>query len=392
MIFFAAECREAWTAHTWADLVGGPRNKTGNKRTATDWAEARSAPGQTQIRTTLAMSKPRSSDNETSQKGEFKRVDAAHRNWIKKGGEFPPENDRYHLYIAYACPWACRTLAVRNLKGLQDVISISVVHPTWQRTRPDDDKDEHRGWVFRKPGDEPLSNSLGHGEFECDDALIPDPNIDAKTVRDLYEHSGDETGLYSVPVLWDKKTNRIVNNESSEILRMLNSEFNDFAKNPELDLYPEHLRKEIDAANEWVYPNINNGVYRCGFAKKQGAYEEAFKDLKEHMQKADDILSNQRYLVGNQLTEADIRLFVTLVRFDEVYAVYFKCNYRLVREYKSLMNYVRDIYQTPGMRESVNMKHIKMHYYTSHPALNTYGVIPCGPDFDLDAPHNRDKM
>jgi len=198
------------------------------------------------------------------------------------------------------------------------------------------------------------------------------------------------------PVLWDKETRSIVSNESSEILRMLNSEFQEFAKGPlkDHDFYPEKLRSEIDALNDWIYPQINNGVYRCGFAKSQEAYDEAIEDLNAGLIKLDGILSRSRYLTGNTITEADIRLFQTLVRYDEVYVVYFKTNVHLIRDFDSILNYCRDVYQLPGMKESIHMDHIKMHYYTAHPSLNPYSIIPKGPNVleDLDKPHNRGKL
>ncbi|XP_020252013.1 uncharacterized protein LOC109829243 isoform X3 [Asparagus officinalis] len=193
-------------------------------------------------------------------------------------------------------------------------------------------------------------------------------------------------------VLWDKKLKTIVNNESAEIIRMLNSEFNEIAKNPDLDLYPSHLQATIDDVNGWVYEAINNGVYKCGFAKKQGPYDEAVSKLYEALDKCEEILANQRYICGNVLTEADIRLFVTLIRFDEVYAVHFKCNKKLLRECPNLFNYTKDIYQIPGMSSTVNMDHIKKHYYGSHPTINPYGIIPAGSNIDFSSPHDRERF
>jgi len=211
------------------------------------------------------------------------------RNWISEDSDkFQPESGRYHLYISYGCPWANRCLAVRNLKGLQDHIGLSIVHPTMQRTKPD--VDDHVGWVFRNEGDEPLSNSSGYGKFECKD-VIPDTVNNTKTIREIYEKVTKESTVYSVPILWDKKLQTIVNNESSEIIRMFNSAFNKLAKNPELDLYPEDLRKQIDEINDWVYHNINIGVYKCGLAQSQEAYDEAVKNLFDHLDKAEEILS-----------------------------------------------------------------------------------------------------
>ena len=281
---------------------------------------------------------------------------------------------------------------VRQLKGLQDVISTTVVHPTWQKTRPG--QDEHAGWVFGDPNGKPLSNKDGNGgpfpaAFPGNE---PDPLGDAKSIRDVYERAEDTDGKYTVPILWDKKLNTIVSNESAEIIRMLNSEFNDFSSTPDLDLYPKDLRDKIDEVNEWVYPNINNGVYRCGFAKSQEAYDKAIDDLTEAFDKVDALLQKQRYICGDRLTEADIRLFATLVRFDEVYVVYFKTNTRTVTHTPAILNYCREIYQL--VKDTVNMEQIKTHYYTSHPTLNHYSVIPRGNDFVklLEEPHNRAEM
>jgi len=339
----------------------------------------------------MATNKARTALDESSKDGAFQRVDAVHRNVIEPGSDtYPPEKDRYHLYISYACPWANRCLATMYLKGLEDIIGLSIVHPTWQRTRPD--ADEHTGWVFRSPDDPPLSNVLGFGEFKVA-GVIPDSVNGAATVRDLYELANDTGGKYSVPVLWDKKTKTIVSNESAEIIRMFNTAFNEggMAKNPDLDIYPERLRDSIDAVNEWIYPGINNGVYRCGFAKSQGAYETAFAELFGALDRCESILATNRYIAGDQLTEADIRLFMTLVRFDEVYVVYFKTNGKAIREYPNIMNYCRELYQIPEIQKSINMEHIKTHYFTSHPTLNNYAIIPVGSDTvsKLLEPHNR---
>jgi putative glutathione S-transferase len=271
---------------------------------------------------------------------------------------------------------------VRALKGLEDVISVTIVHPTWQQTRPNDPNDTHAGWVFADPSGEPVKNTIGLGgpfspTFKgCE----PDPLMGAKFVREIYEKAGDTIGTYSVPILWDKKKNTIVNNESSEIIRMLNSEFNQVATNPDLDLYAEEDRAAIDSVNDWVYPTINNGVYRCGFAKTQAAYNDAVADLTKSFDRIDQILQKQRFIAGDHLTEADIRLFVTLLRFDEVYVVYFKTNTRSVLSTPSILNYCREIYQMTGIAETTNMQAIKQHYYTSHPSLNTWSVVPEGPD------------
>lgn len=324
-------------------------------------------------------------------KGAFVRKDAAFRNWISEDSDrFKPESGRYHLYVSYACPWACRTLMFRKLKGLEDHIGLSIVHPTWQKTS---DKDEHTGWVFVNENDAPLANCQGFGSFPCKD-VIPDTVNNCKTIRQLYELSNDKDGKYSVPVLWDKKEKCIVSNESADIIRMFNSNFNKISSKPELDLYPEALRAKINETNDWVYNGINNGVYKCGFAKSQEAYDNAVKNLFEAMDKAEDILSKSRYLVGNQLTEADLRCFVTLIRFDECYVGYFKCNKKRLVDYPNLLNYTREIYQYPGIAETVNMYHIKTHYHTSHPVLNYYAIVPAGPNFiaTVQEPHDRNRF
>jgi putative glutathione S-transferase len=222
----------------------------------------------------------------------------------------------------------------------------------------------------------------------------PDPFMQAKSIREIYEAVGDTEGKYTVPILFDKHKKTIVSNESSEIIRMLNKEFNHLAKNSDLDLYPDQNREAIDEVNAWVYPTINNGVYRCGCATTQTAYDTAIEQLTESFDRIEKILHSQRYIAGNELTEADIRLFVTLVRFDEVYTVYFKTNTRSVANSTNMLNYCRDIYQMPGVKETVNMEQIKAHYYASHPILNHYSIIPKGDDFLklLEQPHDRDRF
>jgi len=307
------------------------------------------------------------------------------------GAKFAPEPDRYHLYVAYACPWAHRTVVVRNLKGLQDVIGVTYVHPTWQYTQPGED--EHRGWVFGSEGGKTLTNTSGIGSFPSNWG-DEDPIMGAKSIREIYLKVNDTTGKYILPILWDNKLETIVSNESSEIIRVLNSEFNEFAKNPDLDLYPSEFAKEIDEVNKWIYPTFNNGVYRCGLSSTQESYDEAIDELTASFDKIDAILQKKRYLVGNFITEADVRLFVTLFRFDEVYDVYFKCNTRCVARTPALLNYVRDIYQMPGVTETCRMDMIKAHYYTSHVELNKYSIIPRGDNFQglLDQPHGRSQM
>ncbi|PIA37766.1 hypothetical protein AQUCO_03000355v1 [Aquilegia coerulea] len=321
----------------------------------------------------------RSALDEMTDSGAFNRTPSTFRNLISRDPKspFPAESGRYHLYISYACPWASRCISYLKIKGLDKSISVTVVKPIWERTKESDD---HMGWVF------PASSTEEPG-------AEPDLLNGARSIRDLYElASANYSGKFTVPVLWDKKLKTIVNNESSEIMRMLNTEFSDIAENPALDLYPAHLQAQIDEVNEWVYDGINNGVYKCGFAKKQEPYEEAATKLYETLDRCEVILSKQRYICGNSLTEADIRLFVTLIRFDEVYAVHFKCNKKLLREYPNLFNYTKDIFQIPGMSDTVNMQHIKKHYYGSHPSINPFGIIPLGPDIDFSSPHDRQKF
>ncbi|XP_024394265.2 uncharacterized protein [Physcomitrium patens] len=312
--------------------------------------------------------------------GEFKRKESEFRHFISRepGAEFPPEADRYHLYISYACPWASRCLAFLKLKGLDHAIGVTVTKPKWGETKPS--VDDHHGWMFLEDGEDvpgAMKDSLNN----------------AKSIRDLYEiASTGYTGKYTVPVLWDIKTMRIVNNESSEITKMFNDEFNDIAKHPEVDLFPEHLKASIDSVNSWTYNAINNGVYRCGFATKQKPYEEAFNQLFEALDRCEEILSKQRYIAGNELTEADIRLFMTLIRFDEVYVVHFKTNKKFIREYPNLFNYTKDLFQVPGIGATVNMYHIKHHYYGSHPSINPFGIVPVGQKIDYSAPHDRDRF
>lgn len=325
--------------------------------------------------------------------GGYVRLDAPFRKSIGDV-EHPAATGRYHLYISLACPWANRCYAVLLLKGLSDAIGVSIVHPTWARTRPDSEDDQHAGWVFADSNDAPVSSTLGFGAFDGR-GCIPDTVNGAKFIRDLYDMSGGEEGVTrSVPILWDKVTKSIVNNESSEIIIMLNSSFNEWAKRPDLDLNPEDLRAERDSVDEWIYPTINNGVYRCGFAKKQEPYEVAFSELFASLDRCEEILSRQRYIAGDRLTLSDIRLFMTLVRFDEVYVVYFKCNKRSISSYPNLNNYCRELYQIPEIQQSINMYHIKTHYFSSHPILNHYAIIPNGPGVvdDLVKDHDRNRF
>ncbi|MXY40486.1 MAG: glutathione S-transferase family protein [Rhodospirillaceae bacterium] len=302
-----------------------------------------------------------------SDDGHFRRAVTAFRDFVAAEGSSPfrAEPGRYHLYVAHACPWAHRTMILRRLRKLESAISVSVVDPHLS--------DE--GWHF----------SDGPG-------CIPDGVNGARYLRDIYKKAKDDyTGRVSVPVLWDRKEATIVNNESPEILRMLNTAFNEWGDG-EPDFYPPHLRREIDAVNEPIYENVNNGVYRTGFATTQQAYEQAFEALFATLDELEARLDRQRYLVGNRITEADWRLFPTLVRFDAVYVGHFKCNKRRIADYPNLGNYLRDLYQQPGIAETVNMDHIKRHYYGSQLRINPTGIVPRGPALDLMGPHDRGRL
>jgi len=292
--------------------------------------------------------------------GAFKRAPSSFRNFIQAGGEFPPERDRYHLYVSYACPWASRTLIMRKLKGLEDIIPVTVVSP---RMGTD-------GWPFASVD-----------QFPGADA---DPLYDSRHVKDLYLRADPAySGRFTVPVLWDKKGNTIVNNESSEIIRMLNTEFNALvsAEKAQLDLYPAPLRADIDGVNEWVYDRINNGVYKAGFANSQEAYQGAVVPLFESLDRVEAMLKDKTYLVGDRLTEADIRLYVSIVRFDPVYVTHFKCNIRTIRNgYPNIHLWMRRLYwQNDAFRSTTNFDHIKTHYFWSHPHVNPSRVVPLGP-------------
>lgn len=309
----------------------------------------------------------------TNSDGEFVRQESRFHHWVTADGSPGPSGEggfraapgRYHLYVSYACPWAHRTLIARALKGLESVVSVSVVHPLMPA----------ESWVF---GDYPGATADHvHG---------------LRKLYQLYEHSepGYE-GLVSVPVLYDKQRQVIVNNESSEIVRMFNSAFDAWGRT-DVDLYPEPLRAEIDAVNASVYESVNNGVYRAGFATTQSAYEAAYDRLFDTLDALEARLSSQRYLVGDQLTEADWRLFTTLVRFDAVYHGHFKCNRRRLVEYPNLWAYTRELYQIPGVAGTLNMDHIKLHYYGSHRGINPTGIVPKGPELNFTAPHGRDAV
>jgi putative glutathione S-transferase len=294
--------------------------------------------------------------------GHFVRKDSRFRNWIAPGDA---EAGRYHLYVSYACPWAHRTLIMRALKGLKGEIGLSVVH--WFMGES--------GWTF-EPGD----------------GVIPDPVMNAKYLHQIYTAADPKyTGRVTVPVLWDKKTGTIVNNESSEIIRILNSSFDGIGATPG-DYYPADLRPEIDKINARIYDTVNNGVYKCGFATTQQAYESHFEPLFETLDWLERRLADQRYLMGRRFTEADIRLFTTLVRFDAVYYSHFKCNKKRLVDYPQLWGYTRDIYQNLEIGTTVHMEHIKGHYFMSHPTINPTRIVPLGPELNFMGPHSRDGM
>jgi len=330
---------------------------------------------------------------EGDKEGRFVRSAATFREIISKDHPtFKPETGRYHLVISWACPWANRVATVRHLKGLEKVIGMSVVHPTWQKTKPE--LDSHAGWAFATEEDT-FQSPAGFGAFQVK-GVVPLPaaflgdDAKCKTVRDVYVATGNDPGKYTVPLLWDTKEGTVVNNESSDLIVMLNEAFNDFAENPTLDLNPPETRDLQKELNDFIYPNINNGVYRSGFAKTQLAYDEAVTDLYASLDKVEAILDTKKYLCGDVFTLADIRLFMTLVRFDEVYVVYFKTNKKKVAEYPNIHNYCRELYQK--LEPVIHMDHIKTHYFTSHPTLNHYAIIPAGPNViqDLKLPHDRD--
>jgi len=307
---------------------------------------------------TIAGTKIAQFPKETGAKGEFIRQESIFRNWVTASGEsgYLAELDRYHLYVSLACPWAHRTVIFRKLKKLEGVISLSVVDPIR----------DHRGWRFTGSEGE-FPDEINGFSLLSEAYLKSDPSFD---------------GRVTVAVLWDKKTQRIVNNESSEIIRMLNAEFNAFTEST-IDYYPVELREEIDEINAFVYTNINNGVYRTGFATTQAAYEKAFTALFATLDNLEERLSGQSYLLGNQITEADWRLFTTLVRFDAVYYSHFKCNQKRLVDYLHLWRYTRNLYQVPGVADTVNMEHIKRHYYGTHASLNPTGIVPKGPEIDF---------
>jgi putative glutathione S-transferase len=305
--------------------------------------------------------------------GRFVRQPTRFRNWVTPNGRpgasgeggFAAEPNRYHLYISLACPWAHRTVIFRKLKKLERIISISVVAAHLGS----------EGWTFDER-DGSTGDPINRASKLAEIYLLADPRY---------------SGRVTVPVLWDKQRRTVVNNESAEIIRMLNSAFDAYTDAKD-DFYPADLRVEIDRVNDLVYANVNNGVYRAGFATTQDAYEEAFADLFAALEEIETRLARQRYLAGTRLTEADWRLFTTLIRFDAVYYSHFKCNLRRIVDYPNLSNYLRDLYQVPGIAETVSMDHIKRHYYGSHRRINPTGIVPLGPQLDFTVPHDRGRF
>ncbi len=298
--------------------------------------------------------------------GRFVRKESQFRDWVTADGSsgYKADPDRYHLYVSLACPWAHRTLILRKIKKLENIVPISIVDPFMAEN----------GWEFSEyPGSIP--DSVNKSDFLYQVYTVAKP---------------DYTGRVTVPVLWDKKNKLIVNNESSEIILMFNSEFNEFGDSS-IDFYPEELREEIDRINALVYDNINNGVYKCGFATTQEAYNEAFEKLFDTLDEIEKSLGDRRYLAGEIVTLADWRLFTTLLRFDSIYYSHFKCNLRRIQEYPNLSNYLRELYQYPGVKETINFKHIKEHYFRSHKTINPTGIVPLGPELNLSSPHDRSK-
>lgn len=311
---------------------------------------------------------------DTSDDGAFERQESRFRNWVTADGSagptgdggFKAESGRYHLYVSLACPWAHRTLIFRALKSLEDHISVAVVHPLMGED----------GWTFETDVDGATGDRL----------------LGKSLLREVYlEADPNATTRVTVPVLWDKKTKTIVSNESSEIIRMFNSAFDGITGNT-LDFRPEELAPEIDIVNDRVYPNLNNGVYRSGFATSQAAYDGAVRDVFETLDWMEERLSGQRYLAGNQVTEADWRAVTTLFRFDPVYHGHFKCNLRRLIDYPSVWAYARELYQVDGIAGTVDFDHIVQHYHRSHESINPHRIVPIGPELDWDEPHGRDDM
>lgn len=312
------------------------------------------------------MTGPAQFPNEQTVEGAFKRQPDAFRGWVTDDGPsgYPAQAGRYHLYVSFACPWAHRTIIVRKLKKLEGVIGMTAADPI---------RDD-RGWAFR--------DGPGHSR---------DPVNGFQWLSEAYRATDpDYRGRVTVPVLWDTVTKRIVSNSDDDLMRMFNSAFNRFTDS-RLDLYPERLRKDIDELNAFIYENVNDGVYRAGFATSQRVYEQAVRRLFDALDQLERRLASERYLFGDQFVETDWRLFVTLVRFDAVYYGHFKCNLRRIADYPNLFGYLKDLYQTDGIAETVNFDHIKRHYYSTHDEINPTRIVPLGPEQDLTTPHHRDR-
>ncbi len=306
-------------------------------------------------------------EKQIGEEGAFHRREAVFREHISNSARFAAESGRYHLYVSLACPWAHRTLIVRELKGLASHVSVNV--SDWFLPS--------EGWTFTAK----------------DEHSTLDTVCGERRLRDIYYRANPAyQGSVTVPALWDRRHMTIVNNESAEIIRMFNSELNTIAERPQVDLYPEELRNEIDAINAWVYPGINDGVYRCGFARTQSAYDQAVRSLFDALDRAEALLTKRRYLAGDRFTEADVRLFTTLIRFDVVYATHFKCNIRRIVDYPSLWGFTRELFAHPAFCGTTDFAHIKGHYFESHTSLNPQRIVPAGPLLDYSVPHGRSHL
>jgi putative glutathione S-transferase len=314
--------------------------------------------------------------DEQTKSGEFQRQPDAFREWLSNDGStaYPAAADRYHLYVSLACPWASRTVIFRKLKGLEEAIGMTIVDPI---------RDE-QGWAFRDP-----SGKIPPGApFESTDSING-----FQFLREAYKATNpDYSERVTVPVLWDKQTKKIVNNCEDDICRMFNDRFNEFAQNKDVDVFPKEIEAEHAKFSGFLHDNVNNGVYRAGFATRQRPYEIACRKLFEALDQLEERLSKSRYLFGNRIVESDWRLFCTLIRFDVVYHGHFKCNLRRIIDYPNLRGYLLDLYQQPGITETVNFDHIKRHYYMTHTQINPTRIVPIGPVLDLGKPHNRERV
>lgn len=346
---------------------------------------------------------PKSSLVEVDERGAFKRSASSWRHRVTSEGPFKPELGRYHLYVSLACPWANRCLAFRKLKGLEHALEVHVVHPTWKRTKPEEEgPDGHSGWVFADP------SKVFYDDYERTfntDGCTLDTLNGCETVRALYDlacsREDEKDGIrsvkkFTVPILWDSKSGRIVNNESSDICYMMDDVqgLGALSKQPRIArLYPPELAAEMAELEQFIYHKINNGVYKCGLSTTQEAYEEASTALYAALDRVNERLATSRYLMGDELTGIDVWLLMTLVRFDCVYVSYFKCTRKCIREYEHIWPYVRDVWQSyPEIAETIDFGHIRTHYFTSHTKLNPFAIIAAMPDMDLDAPHGRESM